>query len=341
MKADDGVGQRGWTRWRPWKLWMERHRWRGWGWGLAGLLLPACATSAPPLGPLPAEVPAHVVHRAGDITVHLLNTGWVRVKESHRSLPGAGDARMLRIVVDRAWTEAMPVYVGVVQHPEGVFLVDAGLSEATLEPDHFDCDPGTAWVYAHLLDFHFEPAQRVDRQLEALGVRPRDIRAVVFTHRHADHTDALDHLPATAVPWVGARDWPNHQGALPCRWPQDRQPRLVTPDEGTPVGAFAHSVPLTADGRVRVVQMHGHSPGHLGVWVDGGDGPPVVFAGDATFSVEDLRAQTQAGIVEDLGAARATLEALARQVGSQPTFLVPAHDPASARRLASGTVTPR
>jgi hypothetical protein len=90
--------------------------WRGWVWRMAACLLPACATGAPPLVTVPADVPAHVVQRAGDITVHVLHTGWVRVKASHRSLPGAGDARMLRIVVDREWTEFMPVYVGVVVH---------------------------------------------------------------------------------------------------------------------------------------------------------------------------------------------------------------------------------
>lgn len=306
--------------------------------GLMALALPACATT-PPVGvDPPPDVPQRVVRALGDIRIHLINTGWVRVKQAHRALPGAGAARMLHIVGDRQWTEFMPVYVGVVVHPEGVFLVDAGLSEASLDPEHFNCDPGNAWVYGHLLDFRVAPQQRVDRQLADLGIRVEDVAAVVFTHRHADHTDALDHLPDTVKAWVGARDWPSHQGALPCRWPASRVPRLVPPTEGDPVGAFAHSVPLTRDRRVRVVQLHGHSPGHLGLWVES-QGTVALFAGDATFSVQDLHARTPAGITEELEAGHRTLDALAAQVSLQPTFLLPAHDPASAQRFERGLVT--
>jgi N-acyl homoserine lactone hydrolase len=194
--------------------------------GAAALLAKACA-SPPPVLPTPDGAQAVITRTFDDVTVHAVRTGWVRVKEAHRTLRGPDALRTPAILLGRAWTEWMPVTVYVVVHPEGVFLVDAGLSEETLQSAHFDCDPGTHFVYDTLLKFLFTPQDRIDRQLAALGLSPEALRAVVFTHRHADHTDALGALPASATAYVGARDWPTHNGALACRWPAQRIPTLV------------------------------------------------------------------------------------------------------------------
>ncbi|MDX2013378.1 MAG: MBL fold metallo-hydrolase [Myxococcaceae bacterium] len=272
------------------------------------------------------------------LTVHALHTGWVSVKEAHRTLGTADALRIPAILLDQRWTEWMPVYVFALVHPEGVWLVDTGLSEATLDFTDSACDPGNRFVYQNLLRFRFEPAQRVDRQLEALGVRLADVRGVVFTHRHADHTDAFPMLPDGATPYVGAGDWPAHNGALPCRWPSARKPVLVE-NVGPAFGALPHSTPLSPDGRIRVVPLNGHSPGHLGVMADLGDGRFALFAGDSTFSVEQVASRTIAGISEVPADARRSLDLIAAQLAHAPTFLLPAHDPASLERFGRGAAT--
>jgi glyoxylase-like metal-dependent hydrolase (beta-lactamase superfamily II) len=87
-----------------------------------------------------------------------------------------------------------------------------------------------------------------------------------------------------------------------------------------------------------VVPMNGHSPGHLGVMLRT-RAADLVFAGDALFSLEQLRTRTLAGIVEEPAAARQTLDTLARQREASPTFLLPSHDTASLERFARGEVT--
>lgn len=281
--------------------------------------------------------PPPVTRTLGDVTVYVINTGWVSVKEAHRTLSGSDAARIFDILTDQRWTEWMPVYVFAVVHPDGVWLVDAGLSEATLDFTDSACDPGSRFVYQNLLRFQFEPSQRVDRQLQTLGISPERVRGVVFTHRHADHSDAFNELPSTVTAYVGAADWPSHNGALPCRWPADRKPVLV--DEGGPAaGAFPHSFPLTQDGRLRIVPLRGHSPGHLGVLLSG-EGHDVLFAGDSTFSVEQVESGTIAGISELPALARRSLEWTRRQLEQRPTFLLPAHDPASTERFSRGETT--
>ena len=305
---------------------------------LLGLLLSACLHAAPLPVTIPTTTPPSTTRSWGDVRIHVVNTGWVRVKDVHRELDGAVSTRFPSIVFAKQWTELMPVLVGIIEHPEGVFLVDSGLSEAMLDPEHFACDPGTAFVYHNLLDFHFESEQRVDRHLARLGIDPSRVRGVVMTHRHADHTEGFAHLPPTATAYVGARDWPTHKGALPCRWPAGREPVLVQSDMGPPLHGFPHTLRLTKDGRIAVVPLTGHSPGHLGVVVSTDEGS-VVFGGDAAFDVTQIRERRLAGIAEEPDDARRSLDRLADQIARYPTLLVLAHDPVLLRRFAAGMTT--
>lgn len=304
---------------------------------LLGLLTTACFGPAPEVAPVPPKMPS-VTRELGEMRVHVVNTGWVRVKKPHRELEGAVSTRFPSIVFARSWTELMPVLVGVIEHSEGIFLVDTGLSEAMLEPEHFACDVPTKLVYQNLLDFRFEPEERIDRQLVQLGLDPAAVRGVVMTHRHADHTEGFVHLPPTVTAYVGARDWPTHNGALPCRWPKGREPVLISGDAGPPLQAFPHSRPLTKDGRIAIVPLNGHSPGHLGVAITAAD-RTIVFGGDAAFDVTQIREGRLAGIVEEPDAARETLSILSKQLREHPTELVLAHDPVLWRRFAGGELT--
>ena len=287
--------------------------------------------------PLTAPAPRLIQQQFGDVTVYALRTGWVSVKEAHRTLQGPDATRLASILLGAQWTEWMPVTVFVIVHPEGVWLVDAGLSEDTLSPAHSDCDPGNHFVYQNLLRFLFAPEDRVDRQLASLGISQEEIRGVIFTHRHADHTDAISYLPSAATAYVGAGDWPTHSGALQCRWPVERTPVLVD-EAGPSFGAFPHSTALTKDQRLRVVPLRGHSPGHLGVMLEVAQ-QFLLFAGDAAFSIEQVQTNTIAGISEDPTLARQSLQRISKQLGDLPTFFLPSHDSDSLRRFERRQLT--
>jgi glyoxylase-like metal-dependent hydrolase (beta-lactamase superfamily II) len=279
-----------------------------------------------------------VTQRFGDLTVHAVRSGFVASKEAHRTLVVPDALRLLAIALDRRWTEWMPILTYVIEHPDGVIVVDAGQIESTGDADALDCDPGTRWFYRHQLRLAFRPEERIDRRLGALGIDVAEIRAVVLTHRHADHADGLSVLGGHPTVYVGAADWPGHQGALPAHWPSGVVPTLVA-DRGEPCDAFAATVPLVGDGRVRAVALGGHSPGHLGVRVECEGGLRLLFAGDAVFSLEQVRTGTIAGICERPRDARATLGRITRQLAEHPTVLLPAHEPAALERLRRGEPT--
>ncbi len=302
---------------------------------LSSSLLGGCA-SAPTYPPGTPPTLATVTRRLGDVTVHVVHTGWVRCKEAHRTLSGVSALRLLSIATDRTWTEPMPMLVYVIEHPEGVFIVDAGLSEETLA-EWPETDRGNRFFYEHFLDFRFVPDQRIDRRLAELAIAPERITAIVLSHRHADHSDALVHLPNRAAVYVGARDWPLHLGARSSGWPRDRTPTLVGTD-GAPYGVFPSSRPLTDDGRVAIIPLPGHSRGHLGMVVRTSEGD-LIFGGDAAFSSRQVATRTVAGIVEDTAAAAMTLQLLAAHARLHRSFLLFAHDLEGLARFEAGEPT--
>jgi N-acyl homoserine lactone hydrolase len=56
--------------------------------------------------------------------IHAIRTGSVRIKASQVRGHGHGPRRRLSVFVDREWTEPLPIYAWVVEHPEGTLVVD-------------------------------------------------------------------------------------------------------------------------------------------------------------------------------------------------------------------------
>ena len=286
--------------------------------------------------PPPWHERAVLTRRFGSLTVHALRSGFVSCKEAHRTLAVPDVLRLPAIVLDRRWTEWMPITSYVIEHPEGVFVVDPGQREDTYDASKLDCDEGTRWFYRHQLRLAFRAEERIDRRMKALGLDPEHVRGVVVTHRHGDHADALSVLRSEHV-YVGAADWPTHQGALVAHWPPAVVPTLVRAT-GRAFDEIPHALPVTSDGQLSVVLLSGHSPGHLGVVARADDGTRLLFAGDAVFSLEQLHGGVIAGICEVPRDARATLRVLERQLRAHPTMLLPAHERDAWTRLDAGRV---
>ncbi|WP_269726575.1 MULTISPECIES: MBL fold metallo-hydrolase [Saccharomonospora] len=104
----------------------------------------------------------------------------------------------------------MPAYL--IEHPKGLVLFDTGLVPAAAQ------DPeGVYGELAAFLGLRYTPEQTVDRQLEALGYRSSDVRYVIASHTHFDHTGGL-HLFPDAEFFVCEGDmryayWPDPAGA--------------------------------------------------------------------------------------------------------------------------------
>ncbi|MEM1117914.1 MAG: N-acyl homoserine lactonase family protein [Bacteroidota bacterium] len=268
-------------------------------------------------------------------TVHAISTGSVRVKEAQRRRRPGGPIRML---TDRDWTDWLPIHCWLVEHDDGLLLVDTGETARVAEPGYF---PRWHPYYRLAVDFDVAPDDELGPQLRRLGVDPASIDTVVLTHLHTDHAGGLAHVPqarvlvdadehALAVGGPGRlRGYPSN------RWPAAFAPTFVDWQDA-PVGPFERSAPLTPDGSVVAVPTPGHTPAHLSVLVRTDD-VTYFLAGDTSDDEAVAVEGVPDGVAPDAEMARETLRKIQALAEAEPVVYLPAHDPESAARLADQT----
>jgi glyoxylase-like metal-dependent hydrolase (beta-lactamase superfamily II) len=271
------------------------------------------------------------------IRIHALQTGTVQVRERQRHGEGGARTRRLRTMLDRRWTEPLPIYAFLVEHPEGAILVDTGETARAMEPGYF---PRWHPYFKLAVRAAVRPEEELGPLLAATGVASGDIRLVVMTHMHTDHAGGLAHVADREV-LLSRREHDDAQGFsgqlngyLPQRWPDGL--RLIPVDfEPREYGPFTHSRPLTDAGDVHMVATPGHTPGHVSVVVEDG-GRRAVIAGDASYTEQLMLDGIVDGVAPDPAQAADTLSRMRRLVGESESIYLPCHDPDSAARIAAG-----
>ena len=267
--------------------------------------------------------------------IHAIQTGTVAITKKWREGVG-GRLRTVNTLLDRNFTEPLPIYAFAIEHPEGVIVVDTGETARTSDPGYFP-----RWHPAFRLAVREDvaPEQEIGPQLERLGIKPSDVRRVVMTHLHTDHAGGLHHFPDTEIVVSRAefeyasgfrgqiRGYPNK------RWPARFNPILVDLP-AVPFGPFPASMPLTSAGDVTVVPVPGHTPGQMAVVVHDGD-HTVFLAGDSSYTQDTLLSGTVDGVGPDAAAERLTHERIRAYAAETPTVYLPAHDPETVTRLAA------
>jgi N-acyl homoserine lactone hydrolase len=274
------------------------------------------------------------------IRIHALQTGTVAIKERQRDGAGRPRSSFARVLSDRRWTEPLPILAWLIEHPEGLILVDTGETPRVSEPGYF-----TPWHPYYRLGVKewVEPQDRVGAQIERLGFSPGDVRWLALTHFHTDHAGGIGDLPASEI-IASKKDYHfskgllgQARGFLPQHWPAAFAPRLVDFGDG-PFGPFTASTTLTSAGDVHLIPTPGHTPGHLSVAVE--DGDTVFFlAGDASYTERLMLDGVVDGVSTDVAAGRASLARIQELAGCRPTVYLPTHDAAAPARLAGRQIT--
>ncbi len=66
--------------------------------------------------------------------IHAIQIGTVAVKTRQRAGVGHGLRRRIFTLTDAAWTEPLPIYAWLIEHPEGLIVVDTGETARATEP---------------------------------------------------------------------------------------------------------------------------------------------------------------------------------------------------------------
>ena len=302
--------------------------------GSLALMTAWSLAAASPMAPAPSpdSLPAVAqVTTPSGIRIHALRTGWVGVKATHRELDVPRWLALPSILLGQRWADWMPIIVFAVEHPEGVFLVDTGPSPRINEADYFACDSANAFFYQRNMRFAVPARDTLSPRLAEVGIAADKVATVLITHFHADHIGGVD-VVRRARMLTGAGNWPRHTGSFTCRLPTGFTPSPVR-FEGDTLLSLPASAALTADGKVRVVALPGHTPGHVGLAVSDG-GHTWLMVGDATFDEDQTLRGAVTGVSQDIALAVASQRQLKALLDSAAVTLLPSHDPSVFARLA-------
>lgn len=207
----------------------------------------------------------------------------------------------------------IPVWMHLIETADARFLVDSGMPPGFVgRPDAFACEGEEPLIRPLMREEH-----QVERVLARLGLTPKDVDALVTTHLHFDHAGGQAAFADLPVVLHEAEEALGRSGAVPAEWfPEGPVYRPILGDHELAPG-------------VRLLHTPGHSPGHLSVFVEVAEGPPVLLTIDGCYT----RAHWEGapGAWRDPEAGRASVErlrALARDAGARVFF---GHDPDQAR----------
>lgn len=215
-----------------------------------------------------------------DIKVHAFRTGAVR------SLEGATFA-------GGSWTTVieMGAWAFVIEHPTaGLVVFDTGLSDrARTDPEHY-----VGWLGAKLNMIDMPEGATLAAQMRTAGLDPGDVKRVVLSHLHYDHTGGIADFPnATVVisqaekAWVDGgvskTDFVDVEALLGMStW------QVVDYRVEKPLATLLAAHDLVGDGSILTVDLSGHTPGSTGLVVRTADAP-ILLTGDAAWTQKSWR----------------------------------------------------
>jgi glyoxylase-like metal-dependent hydrolase (beta-lactamase superfamily II) len=268
------------------------------------------AEPAAPVRATPEPVPSRE-RKPSDIQLYMFQTGVLRTKVKYIKMNQGEESYDI------------PVPWFLIKHPKGNVIIDGGNAvEAAIDKRGYWGDVVDA--YDPLMD----PSESCVEQARSVGVEPDDVRYVLQSHLHLDHTGAVGRFPrATHIvqrieyEYAHNPDWFS-KGAY-IRADFDR-PGIDWKFLG---GEYTDDYDLFGDGSIRMIFTPGHSPGHQSFLVTLPNTGPVLLTIDAAYTIDHWNDLALPGLVcSSVDAARSVhkLRKIAKDTGA---MVVTGHDP--------------
>jgi N-acyl homoserine lactone hydrolase len=196
--------------------------------------------------------------KSGAERLYILNCGEGIAGDISRWSPGFNEGKSMAFV-DNCY---------LIKHPQGWLLWDTGVSDsvAAMPNGLAPSDPRS---------IHWRRPKTLAAQLDQLGLKPSDIKAVAVSHTHPDHVGNVEMFPAAMLYVQKAEyEWPGANNA-----PRFKPEHPVTKLEG--------DRDVFGDGSVVILSTPGHTPGHQSLLVKLPKTGAILLSGDAVHFKEN------------------------------------------------------
>jgi glyoxylase-like metal-dependent hydrolase (beta-lactamase superfamily II) len=217
----------------------------------------------------------------------------------------------------------IPVPWFLIKHPQGDVIIDGGMPiEAALDKHkHWG---SVADVY--------DPVMKVSEwcrdQVKTVNTNPEDVKNVIQTHLHLDHSGAIGHFPnATHITQRIEYDY-----AFNPDW--FSQPAYVREDFDKPnirwkflQGKKTDYFDLYGDGVIKIIFTPGHTPGHQSVLLNLPKTGHMLLTGDACYTGDHWCDRCLPGLVSSASDAADSVAKLRKIAKETNAKVVWGHDP--------------
>jgi glyoxylase-like metal-dependent hydrolase (beta-lactamase superfamily II) len=250
-----------------------------------------------------------------EIRLYMFECGVIHVPLRNMNLGEGADGEMV--------TNPTPWYF--VTHPRGNVVIDGGNAPEVAG------DYRKHWgALTEVSTPEMTPEQAVVPAMLAAGFDPADVRWIVQTHLHLDHTGALaviEEFPnaevlVTRTEHAWAHAPASYNAAAYCRpdFIKDGIPWVLLED-----GEDGYD--LFGDGTLRCWRTPGHSPGHMSIEVTLPSGAAFLLAADAANTVDHLHERKMPAFNVSLDEAIKSVRRLRRLAWRSQATVVAGHDP--------------
>jgi len=266
------------------------------------------------------------------VKIHAFSTGAVAVKTKFLEASRRGLFAQLDIIFNKAFTKYLPVWVWVIEHPEGIYVVDTGIISDVHKKGYFKIlGLFSNWINTKLFKFKIERQEEIDKQLESFDISVSDVKALILTHLHVDHILGLKHFQGTEI-LVSKLEWEKPSGAVFKLHPTWFKPTLV--DLNQKFATFENAAFLTNSKDLLLIHTPGHTHGHASVLLKT-DQADIIFAGDICYYQQQLPGNKFAGANVSLTKTKNTYNNILNFAESRKVVFLPSHDENAAERLES------
>ncbi len=278
------------------------------------------------------QVTTTVNVRGEKVKVHALCTGTVAVKRNFRTKNGLGELAKINILLDRHYTEYMPIWVWVIEHPDGLMIIDTGEIAAIENQNQYLASESRfmRYFFKHGAKFDVAEKDEINHQFDSINLKVEDVNLVVLTHMHLDHTDGLKFFPGAEI-LVGDYEYKHPNGNMPTTYPPWFKPNPVTYKKNR-TDIFGEAFPISRAEDLLYIPTPGHTAGHSSV-IFKTDDFDIIFGGDISYNQEQVIKGELAGINADYAKSRKTYKNLIDYASAHRTIYLPSHDGNAGNRL--------
>ena len=265
--------------------------------------------------------------------IHAICTGTVSVKKNFKQAKGGTLLSKVNFILDKKYSDPLPIWVWLIEHPEGIFLIDTGENANVTDKGYFKKEGILLnWINTTQFKFQVTQAEEIGVRLAEINLSTDRITKVILTHLHLDHIDGLKYFENSNV-LINDYEWKHPSFALPSLYPEWLSPILVKlqPKEDS---FFSKSFSLTEANDLMLVASPGHTKGHCSVLALAED-YSYFLAGDVTYDQQQLMDDTFAGAHQDFKLSKDTYNKIKKYATRNKTVYLPSHDPQSAVRLSN------